>query len=138
MAARLPLPKHEKLPETVLFHRDHPSDPIIVLQIPNEDASDSETYILRTDRADDMEWMDKLVRAGDLRDKLTMEMHVAHDVKSGFLTAIDDIDAPSFMARNLQTARAQASTSFAQKIQQRVQRRNVPTSMLRRQLGGKR
>lgn len=136
MAARLPLPKHESLPAMVVFHRDHPRDPVITLQIPNGDRTDSETYILRTDRPDDMEWLDKLVGAQALRDKLTMEQHVAFDTQSGFMRALADLDTPGPMAAMVRDAQAQArNSSFAAGLRSAVRRGpNIPISPLRQAL----
>ena len=57
---RLDLPKIGDLPKMVLFHRDHPAEPRVVLQIPNEDRTDAETYVLRMDRPSDVVWLNAL------------------------------------------------------------------------------
>jgi hypothetical protein len=139
MAARLPLPKHDALPSTVIFHRDHPRDERIVLQIPNEARTDSQTYVLRTDRTEDMDWIEKLIGASALRDKLTMEKHVAYDTKSGFTQAIDDLDQPTWIEQNLRAARAQAqSTPFMQRLHTAARGRDLPVPPLRRFILGSR
>src|ERR1700676_915312 len=139
MAARLPLPKHDSLPVTILFHRDHPRDPVIVLQVPNADRTDSETYILRTDRADDMDWLDKLPGASSLRDQLTVEQHLAYDVKSGYTKALADLDAPTEMAQLVKNARDQAKNgSFVSRLHAVANHtRNPAMAALRRALCGR-
>lgn len=97
MAARVPLPKHAELPETILFHRDAPADPVLLLQIPNADRTDAETHIINLERAEDGDWLERLPRSRELRDLLTMEQHVSYCPGTGYMKGIADLDTPTDM-----------------------------------------
>lgn len=106
MASRVPLPKYSVLPQRILFHRDHPADPQVILQIPNEDETDSETYRLDLERGEDLAWLEGLQRSRELRDLLTMEQHVSYAPATGISEAIADLDTPNEMELAIAEARA--------------------------------
>lgn len=95
MAAKVPLPQPDTLPATVVFHRESPVDEMIVLQVPNADRTEAETYVLRTTNVDDMLWIERLKHGKELKTLLTMEQHVAFDPGTGHMQPIRDLDAPS-------------------------------------------
>lgn len=142
MAQRVPLPKYTALPECVLFHREHPADPQIVLQIPNADKTATlATHVLYLDRETDAAWMEHLTNGRALLDQLKMERHVAYYFKTGHFTAVPDLDEPGEIAMAIAWARVQAQPSPFFDRQLSDARRapvNLPgVSPLRRWLGSR-
>jgi hypothetical protein len=139
MATRVPLPHPRELPDLVLFHRDDPAEPTVVLQVPNTDRTDSETYVVDLDHSDHAVWFDLLPHSRALRDLLTMAQHVAYCPRSGHTSEIADLDTPSLAAVALAEARQGAvgsSPVFERFFAQR--QTMVPgVSNLRRSLGSK-
>jgi len=141
VATALPLPKHADLPDLVVFHRDHPSDPVLTMQVPvNEARSSFETYLIRLDQEAHKGWFERLPGATELRDRLTYEMHVAYSPQTGHLQEMEDVDAVSYPQQAVAYARAMARPDLVgQGLEQRqaVERVAPPTiSRLRDLLGG--
>ena len=145
MGKRLPLPVISTLPEVVLFHRDHPTDPRVTLQIPNRFKTDGESYIVRLDQADDKHWMDCLPNSAQLLYTLTMEQHVAYYPATGHQQIIPDLDAPTPVEAAVAEARQLNSRSpVDDRMEARKRlppRRHMPLGRfmtpLRRMLGGR-
>ncbi len=78
-----------------MFHRDHPTDPRVVLQVPNEDRTDAATYIIRMDVPEQAVWLDHLPRCNFLKESLSAAQHIRFDTETGDITEIEDIDAPT-------------------------------------------
>lgn len=93
MAKIIPLPAFSALPKVVIFHREHPAEPLIVMQVPTGDSEEFETYRIRLDRAEHKEWMRHLPNARNLSYKLTCEAHLVyfpHD--EGTVLPLDDAE----------------------------------------------
>jgi hypothetical protein len=143
MAARVPLPKVGSLPEVVLFHREDPRDPTVVLQIPNEDRTDAATYMLDLENMGDVGWLEGLPNPKELRNALDMEMHIAYCPQTGHFKAIEDLDAPTPVQGFLEKARregAYAGNSIIDRLwtRARLGRRAPIESPLRQALAGRR
>jgi len=125
VAVQLPLPEPEGLPAEVLFHREHPADPVLLLQVPNPGATDAETYVVRLDKPEHRTWMDGLKRARWLKDLLQMEMHVLYEPGTGYMEALRDLETPPPFADDLGDARRQAAQNdqFARHFMHRRHRR---------------
>lgn len=110
-----------------------------MLQVPNTDRTDSETYVVDLDHSDHAVWFDLLPHSRALRDLLTMAQHVAYCPRSGHTSEIADLDTPSLAAVALAEARQGAvgsSPVFERFFAQR--QTMVPgVSNLRRSLGSK-
>ena len=126
MAVQLRLPEREGLPSVVIFHREHPADPMLVLQVPNPGATDSETYRIRLDREADQAWVDGLKGSRYLQDMLSMEMHVAYEPATGAITPLPDLDAPHPMAETLAQARTMAAAQVAHRDSMARRTRTLP------------
>lgn len=126
MAVKLRLPEIEGLPPVVVFHREHPADPMLILQVPSPGATDSETYRIRLDRAEDRAWMERLKGSRFLQDMLMMEMHVAYEPGTGAITPLPDEDAPSFVEEVLGHARQMAGMEVARREQMQRRVRSLP------------
>jgi len=141
MAKRLPLPMCDKLPEVVLFHRDHPTDPRVVLQVPNDDFTDSETYIIRMDVQDQAVWLEHLPRVRDLRESLSAAQHVKYNTRTGAIEEMPDIGAPTPMERFVAAGRKQRQMAERMSAVNRAsfmrRRRPMPATPFRRYLEGK-
>jgi len=111
VSVRLPLPEPTGLPKVVLFHREHPSEPRLVLQVPDPGAENSETYVVRLDLPAHKAWMDGLERSRELLDLLKMEMHVAYEPATGWAQPLQDLDAPPPFMQDIQDARRKAGAS---------------------------
>jgi len=93
MATFVPLPPYSALPKVVIFHRQHPSEPLIVMQVPTGDSEAFETYRIRMDRAEHKEWMRKLPNARNLAYQLTCESHLVYFIHdSGTILPLDDAE----------------------------------------------
>jgi hypothetical protein len=143
MATELPLPKPSELPEGVLFHRDHPSDDRIVMQLPNADRTDAETWVLRPSKFEHSAWLGALKNTRELQDMLTLEQHVAYCPSTGHCEAVADIDTPSPTAMLIACARFMADRTVAPSIENYFVRRRAGergrspmVSTLRLALGG--
>ena len=93
MATVVPLPAYTALPKVVIFHREHPAEPLIVMQVPTGDTEEFETYRIRLDMPEHREWMRHLPNARNLSYQLTCESHLVyfpHD--SGTVLPLDDAD----------------------------------------------
>ena len=126
MAVSLPLPDPIGLPKVVLFHREHPSEPILTLQVPNPGATDSETYLVRLDREAHRRWMERLKEHRRLMDLLTMEMHVAYEPGDGSVRPLADLDEPGPFVEQFREARRQASRAMGLQRHIHMRRRRVP------------
>jgi|CXWL01.1.fsa_nt_gi hypothetical protein len=133
MAVRVPLPRYADLPKVVLFHRAHPTDPTVILQLPNEDRTDSETYRLDLEREGDRGWIEGLPGGRDVLYKLTMEMHIAYEPATGGMRAIADLDEPTMRQQEIALARLEASRTAngAQRSTLRSRRHVPPPSTFR-------
>ena len=139
---RLELPTKDKLPKMVLFHRTHPSEPRVVLQIPNEDRTDAETYVIRMDRPSDVVWLESLPRARAVKDALMVEQHFALDTNTGHIQPIGDLDALSPVEKVIREARTKGAPRRSDQDRIAVRRRRSknhvpPVSAFRRYLGSK-
>lgn len=138
MAARVPLPKRDALPEMVLFHRDHPQEPSVILQVPNADRTEAATYVIRMDRETDVHWLENLPNARELRAALEIEQHIAYCARTGHLQAVEDLDAPTRAEIAFWYARHFGAPSDADRFfQQRARRVPPAPSTLRLMLGGR-
>jgi hypothetical protein len=145
VATKVPLPRYNALPELVIFHREHPAEPQVILQVPtNEDRTDSQTYIIRMDNEADVGWVEGLPNSRDLRDLLTMTMHVAYCPRTGHTAEIDDLDMPTRHQLMLAEARFFAQPAAGTQLdragrtlRQMAARENSPISRLRYALGAK-
>ncbi len=130
MAVQLKLPDPAGLPHVVLFHREHPADPILILQVPDPGAEESETYLIRLDRPAHRTWMLGLGNGGRLLDMLQMEMHVAYSPGDGGMRPLRDLDEPPPLAQTFDEARKMATHSA---MRERFMRRpsTLPPAMSR-------
>lgn len=136
MAVQLTLPEPAGLPSRVLFHREHPSEPVLILQVPNPGATDSETYVVRLDREEHRAWINALPGSRWLLDMLQMEMHVLYETASGAIQAVPDLDMPGPFQETFHRARAHADRDARmERFYARRDRRQYPQSRLRLQLG---
>ena len=126
MAVKLRLPDSQGFPQVVMFHREHPSDPMLVLQVPNLDATDSETYRIRLDRDADRAWMNRLQGSKRLLDLLQMEMHVAYEAATGACIGLPDADRRNPMTEMVQDARRMAGSQAAHQASRERRVRKVP------------
>ena len=126
MATLVPLPAVSELPKVVVFHRQHPNEPVLVVQVPTGDTEEFETYRLRMDQPDHKRWLAALPNARDLTYKLTYEAHLAyfpHD--GGMCTRLEDVEAPSGLQRVIAQMRSGATPEKVD-TQFRRRHRNVP------------
>lgn len=142
MASRVPLPKYASLPEVVLFHREDPRDPRVILQVPNADKTDAQTYIIMLDRGDDLGWIEGLPNAKYLRNELDMEAHIAYCPQTGHYKAIEDLDAPTPHQEFLEKARREGGHGGNSIMEQlwtraRLSARKMEPSPLRQALGSR-
>lgn len=139
---RLELPKIGDLPKMILFHRDHPADPRVVLQIPNEDRTDAETYVLSMERPSDVVWLNALPRARELKDKLMVAQHIAMDTTTGYIQEIEDLDALTTVEEIIREARLKGAPRAATQdriaaTKRRARQHVPPVSPFRRYLGSR-
>jgi len=93
MATVVPLPACAALPKVVIFHREHPAEPLIVMQVPTGDTEEFETYRIRLDMPEHREWMKHLPNARNLSYQLTCESHLVYfPHNEGTVLPLDDAD----------------------------------------------
>lgn len=93
MATLVPLPAYSALPKVVIFHRAHPSEPLIVMQVPTGDSEEFETYRVRLDRPEHKRWMGHLPNARNLSYQLTCESHLVYfPHNEGTVLPLDDAE----------------------------------------------
>jgi len=92
MATRLRLPKHDSLPEGVYFHKERPSVPEIVMQVPNADRTSSETYLIDLSDRENKDWFETLLRSKQLYDLLQCAGHAAYKPANGHCEELPDLD----------------------------------------------
>lgn len=122
MGVKLRLPEPAALPKTVIFHREDPAEPFVILQVPEPGIDSSETYYVRLDKPEHRTWLQSLKRHDRLEYLLSMEPHVAYEVSTGAATPLKDLDTPAPFAADFADARAQA-TSLAEREQHQANRR---------------
>lgn len=135
---RIPLPKRSELPEGVYFHREDPLDRQLILQVPDADRADSQTYVVDLDDSAHKCWMEALLNSRQLLTILEYAQHVAYVVTTGYVEEIPDMDAPSAVQQIV--ARARRDAGRHQTAQRRffARRRAVPgISAHRRALMGR-
>jgi hypothetical protein len=153
MAKAVPLPRQDALPEGVIFHREHPAEPRLVLQIPNAQLNDSETYVVKLDDPTHKAWFEALKNHSDLSYQLGMDMHVAFCPRTGHVQPLKDVDEPSPMAFAMAMAHYFGAPAKADPAKVYFQRKDAearmastqaraagfsgPVSALRRILGGR-
>ena len=130
MAKFIPLPNYADLPEVVLFHRSHPSDQRLMLQVPTGPES-AETYIIRLDqpsaepgkydpRNDHKGWIKRLPNSQALMDKLACDMHVAYYYShSGTVMTLEDPDQIPWMTQVIAMAHHTAGEGPYEKMHQK-------------------
>lgn len=140
MAKRLPLPHRNDLPEMVLFHREHPSEPMVILQVPNEGRTDSETYVIDLEDSTHRMWVEDLPNSRELRDKMSVAQHIAFSPRTGHVQEVEDLDQIGEMAMMFADARSRAAavrTPVFERLAIRRRTRDLPgVSLLRQMLGG--
>jgi len=139
MASQLLLPDPVGLPPTVMFHREHPSEPIVVLQVPVPGATDAETYMVRLDRAEHRTWLEGLKESRRLKDLLQMEQHILYEPGTGYSVGVPDLDRPGPFQESFNTARRQAARGVG--VSRHFERRRqgqVPMSQFRMGMLGRR
>lgn len=137
---RIRLPNYDSLPVGVYFHQEHPSERRVVLQVPNEDRSDSETYLVDLDDLVSKTWIEGLPNSRNLLTTLGWALHIAYAPRTGHFEEMPDLDMPSDASKNI--ARARQSASFQQtadRVNVMQRRRALPApSKLRRALSARR
>jgi hypothetical protein len=138
MGKILPLPKHEELPEVVLFHRTSPGDPRLLLQVPTG-AEEAETYVVRLDRIEHKQWFDRLLNSRALTDRLAYEMHVAYyPTRNGTVMTLEDPDEIPWVCQVLAAARMQHNSQLGGYFNQRnARKRALPAPALKRALSAR-
>lgn len=109
MAVLLRLPDPEGLPPVVLFHRKHPTNPVVILQVPSPGATDAETYRLRLDKPADLCWIERLKNGKEIIHQLTMEQHLRYEPGTGSWMALPDLDAPAPFVEDIRRAEQTAA-----------------------------
>ena len=139
---RIRLPNYDSLPAGVYFHQEDPGERRIVLQVPNEDRSDSETYIVDLDDTINKSWIEGLPNSRNLLTALGWALHIAYSPRTGHFEEMSDLDMPTDASMNIARARkGAASQQAATRLYTDRRRRNVlPPSALRQSLsrGGRR
>ena len=137
---RIRLPRYASLPEGVYFHQEVPADRRVVLQVPNEDRSDSETYIIDLDDMIHSAWMSGLSNSRNLLTTMGWARHVAYCPRTGYFTEMADLDDVPETTKRIAAARNEASVDFAadrMSVKLRRLRQSTPgPSRLRRALTG--
>lgn len=141
MAQAIPLPKHLDLPDLVIFHREHPSEPVLTMQVPtNEDRTEFETYLVKLEQGEHQAWMERLPHYRALMDKLGYEMHVAFCPRTGHFHAMADLDELNYTQLAIgcarQAAQANPLTSAVEKRRRLERSAPAPISQLRSFLAG--
>jgi hypothetical protein len=138
MATLVPLPHVDELPKVVIFHREHPSEPMLIMQVPTSDTEEFETFRLRLDNADHKQWLAKLPGARDLSYKLTFEQHLAyfpHD--DGTTMRLENPDEPSYLQKVIAQMRTMPSKAKTDAEFLRRRQRKPGVSRLRQALSRK-
>lgn len=138
MGVKLRLPEPSELPKTVIFHREDPAEPIVILQVPEPGVDSSETYYVRLDKPEHLTWLRKLKRHDRLEYLLSMEPHVAYEVGSGDATPLKDLDLPGPFVEDFADARSQATSLAERERQHAIRRAPMLMSPLRASLMGAR
>lgn len=96
MSARLPVLTGY---EVVAFHYDPMKNRnVIILQVPTEDFSDSSTYQIRIDKAEDMRYLQSLLNGLRVYDCLLMYGHVGYFPLTGEFNVLKDAyDKPNYL-----------------------------------------
>lgn len=143
VGTRIKLPHYDSLPEGVYFHQDTPGFKRVILQVPNEDRSDSETYVVDLEDFVHIAWMEGLSNSRNLLATLEYAQHIAFCPRTGFFQEMPDLDEPTETAKRV--ARARRDASFEQSVDKLTVarrthlRRQAPgPSKLRRALAGRR
>jgi len=138
MATIVPLPAYASLPKVVIFHREHPSEPLIVMQVPKGGGEEFETYRIRLDRKEHKEWIRHLPNARNLTYQLTCESHLVyfpHD--SGTVLPLDEAEELPALRAAIAQMRGRGDPQRTDRMFDR-RRRAVPgISKLRLALGGR-
>jgi len=135
MAKLVPLPPVSELPKVVIFHRAHPSEPVLVMQVPTGDTDDFQTYRLRMDNTEHKRWLSRLPDARNLTYKLTCELHLAyfpHD--GGQCLPMEDAEEPSRLMRVMADMRSKPSPEKVSTMFRRRRQRTPGISRLRQHL----
>lgn len=138
MARQIPLPAYDTLPEGVYFHREHPADPELILQIPDAGREDFQTYPIDLDDSVHLNWIKGLKNSRSLRNTLSWARHVAYAPETGHFQEMPDLDTPSESMKMFTQARREASQQAVVARQFALRQRAVPrTSSLRKSLMGR-
>jgi hypothetical protein len=132
MPVNVPLPRYETLPIGVYFHREHPSDNQVILQIPNAERTNSETHMLDLQNQTHKSWVDGLTNSRQLLCVLKFAKHVAYKPSTGHCEEMPDLDAESYGAQLVTEARSEAQRrSFVDQLMMRRHNRSfvVPPFM---------
>lgn len=105
---RIPLPKYSELPEGVYFHREDSLDRRLILQVPDADRADSQTYVVDLDDSAHKGWVEGLRNSRQLLAILEYAQHVAYVVTTGYIEEIPDLDEPSAVQKIVSQARRDA------------------------------
>lgn len=137
---RIRLPHYDALPEGVYFHQEFPGEKRLVVQIPNEDRTDSETYVLDLEDTIHAAWLDGLKNSRNLTTTLGWAKHLAYCPRTGYFEEMPDLDEPTDASKKIAQARKEASYEQTNdQMLTRLRRRRVPPpSKLRRALAGRR
>ncbi|HUX14823.1 MAG TPA: hypothetical protein VMW52_00025 [Phycisphaerae bacterium] len=137
MAILVPLPAYSALPKVVIFHREHPSEPLIVMQVPTGDSEEFETYRVRLDHKEHKEWMRHLPNARNLAYQLTCESHLVYfPHNEGTVLPLDDAEELPILRAAMQKMRSAPDPNRTDRMFAK-RRRVVPgVSKLRLALAG--
>ena len=132
MAKSIPLPKLDDLPQVVVFHRNHPAEQRLLLQVPTG-AEEAETYIVRLDQTEHRLWLERLPNYKKLRDRLAYEMHVAfYPQHGGAVMTLEDPNELSWTQVAFASAHGNHTHPLARRFAQRgMRRRMLPRPRLR-------
>ena len=149
MAKFIPLPNVVDLPDVVLFHKTHPRDQRLLLQVPTGPDT-AETYVIRLDqpsapageydpRQDHKGWMRRLPNSQGLTDMLALEAHVAYyPQRGGVVMPLEDPDTIPWMTKVVALARREGHSPFQRYFARRaVKARTLPQPYLRTALRNK-
>jgi hypothetical protein len=129
-APRVPLPNAANLPEWVFFHREHPAEQRLILQVPDEHHEESETHVVNLEDTIHRCWIDGLKHSRGLMDLLTYAQHAAYCPRTGHVEEIPDLDTPSDVTIKFAMARHHAATVQSERTSRR---RQVPAVSTLRQ-----
>jgi hypothetical protein len=110
MPVAIPLPRYDTLPEGVYLHRRFKGDVrVFILQVPDADRSDSETYILDLTKTVHASWVEGLKNSRNLLSVLQYAEHVAYCPRTGHFEEMPDLDEVSQVTQTIALARKDAS-----------------------------